>query len=1173
MSRAVRSRLPGFEAGIPSPLRETLGAEAASGPLITLPGAPPGPANVTTPIVADGAYTVTAGQYVYGVNLSYLFESDFGFLGPLINNGTIWSVVGRSDATFNTFVRYNRARDIQNNGVMVLETTSGVARTVGFSETGLTNTGSIYVLSHNANYAALLESSLGGYFTNSGLIAVQALNSSAYGYVLYNGGAVLNQAGGSILVEGLAPIGIQMYGDGAVSSDGDPTRIVNDGRIEVRSLGDGPSIGAMLAHNFRPIEVINSGLFKADYAFVSSFSATTAQPNVEHITNTATGRIEGHFLLDRGDDVVTNDGDIVGHIFMEEGNDRVDTRNGTIEGIIDLGWGADTFLGSALGDQVAGDDGADRIEGFGGADLLMGGSGDDVLIGGAGADGLYGEFGRDRIVTVGADDASGGAGDDTLEAGDFGFRRVDGGAGFDTLVLPGGARALDLAAVLQGGAVSDIEHLVLGGGKTLSIRGEDIVALTGSETTLRVTTGAGDALNLVGAWTAGPDQQIDGVTWRAWSQGGRTVLVAGDGAVATGGAATGGGLDAPVGSAPVPGEAGGLDFTSNVLVLESYELHQSVTISEEQTWLSASGGPVLISYSGVTLTIDGALVSYRESAADGVGLLSVIGGRSNIDSIVNNGLILIENHATEAGHRGAVGIQLSTFTEIHNFGTIDMYCAAGALFGLELGQIWNDGDIFFEVGAGTALGIRLIVGGAFENTGRIMIHVGEAGPLDFGFAMNYAVGVVVNAGTHNNSGEIVATSNIPDGATALWYELGDDATLNNSGLIAGDTAIRVHDGYGPGALHLINSGEVRGRIEMDYGADQIDNTGLIDGAVLLGRGNDVFDGRGGVQIGLIDGQEGDDTLWGGAGADTFSGGEGADAIHGGDGVDRAVFTGDRAAYSISTVDGVTTISGGSDGADTLTGIEQLMFADGLHDLTGAPIANPITGTAAADFITGTGATDAITAGAGNDTISAGAGDDLITAGTGNDRIDGGAGQDVLIVSGDVSGYRLLMDGDNFILKGADGRDSLTGVESIRFGDGRVLELNRMYWTGQASADGAIPVELLSGSGDEPLVLPGSVDDPGGKANEGPEILPALTGGKSDDAFVLPLLPYNQPLVLPGVGADKFAGEPLVLPGDGQAGRYFLGLVAHLPPTSDWMITLDPDGGLMGAPRPWGDDGL
>ena len=161
---------------------------------------------------------------------------------------------------------------------------------------------------------------------------------------------------------------------------------------------------------------------------------------------------------------------------------------------------------------------------------------------------------------------------------------------------------------------------------------------------------------------------------------------------------------------------------------------------------------------------------------------------------------------------------------------------------------------------------------------------------------------------------------------------------------------------------------------------------------------------------------------------------------------------------------------------------------------------------------------------------------MITGGLGNDRIDGGAGDDVLNVSGAASDYRLLMDGDDFILKGPDGGDHLTGVETIRFGDGRMLELNRMYGpAGGAGADGIIADHLLS---------PNPGDDDG-------------------DAFVLPPLPDDQPLVLPRVEADKFADDPLVLPGTGEERPHFPNLEAHLPFAGDWILPAA-DGELPGG---------
>jgi Ca2+-binding RTX toxin-like protein len=96
--------------------------------------------------------------------------------------------------------------------------------------------------------------------------------------------------------------------------------------------------------------------------------------------------------------------------------------------------------GTAAGETLTGTDAAETLNGLGGDDTLIGGGGSDALHGGSGNDRLVGGAGVDRLW--------GDAGDDLLEPGsDFawvyigphanneGIYFVDGGAGFDTLVL------------------------------------------------------------------------------------------------------------------------------------------------------------------------------------------------------------------------------------------------------------------------------------------------------------------------------------------------------------------------------------------------------------------------------------------------------------------------------------------------------------------------------------------------------------------------------------------------------------------------------------------------------------------------------------------------------------------------------------------------------------------
>jgi len=75
------------------------------------------------------------------------------------------------------------------------------------------------------------------------------------------------------------------------------------------------------------------------------------------------------------------------------------------------------------------------------------------------------------------------------------------------------------------------------------------------------------------------------------------------------------------------------------------------------------------------------------------------------------------------------------------------------------------------------------------------------------------------------------------------------------------------------------------------------------------------------------------------GNDTFQGGGGNDQLFGGNGIDTAMFTGNRADYTISGTSTHTVADSQTtrDGTDTLTNVERIKFADGTlaYDLDGA----------------------------------------------------------------------------------------------------------------------------------------------------------------------------------------------------------------------------------------------
>ncbi|MGB3167158.1 MAG: hypothetical protein WBA68_10335, partial [Alteraurantiacibacter sp.] len=107
-------------------------------------------------------------------------------------------------------------------------------------------------------------------------------------------------------------------------------------------------------------------------------------------------------------------------------------------------------------------------------------------------------------------------------------------------------------------------------------------------------------------------------------------------------------------------------------------------------------------------------------------------------------------------------------------------------------------------------------------------------------------------------------------------------------------------------------------------------------------GDDVLNGNDGADTLVASG--GDDIVNGGAGDDVLVGQGGNDALDGGDDTDTAVYTGNFADFSIGTttdangrVNGFTTVTDanaadGDEGADTLTSVEVLQFADATFTL-------------------------------------------------------------------------------------------------------------------------------------------------------------------------------------------------------------------------------------------------
>ena len=300
----------------------------------------------------------------------------------------------------------------------------------------------------------------------------------------------------------------------------------------------------------------------------------------------------------------------------------------------------------------------------------------------------------------------------------------------------------------------------------------------------------------------------------------------------------------------------------------------------------------------------------------------------------------------------------------------------------------------------------------------------------------------------DTNGEIVVVD--PDGNPILVIPETADFTdtITNTGDIDGD----IHTGLGDDSV--TNSGGINGDIHLGAGDDSFTATsGSITGDVHGGGGDDrlfgsdasdvlrggdgddlVYGGAagdtlfGGEGIDLLRGDDGDDVLHGDGGNDTLSGGAGDDTLFGGDGNDR--FTSDAGADAMYGGEGRDRVQySTSDAGVTVNLIDQ---SQNTGDAVGDTFFSieAVIGTDFRDVLVSGNEAQDLFGGAGNDSLLGAGGDDRLFGGDGNDLILGGRGDDVL--RGDAGN-------DTFSVRANEGRDRILdftqGEDTILFTGG------------------------------------------------------------------------------------------------------------------------------------------
>lgn len=779
-----------------------------------------------------------------------------------------------------------------------------------------------------------------------------------------------------------------------------------------------------------------------------------------------------------------------------QGGDGDDDLTGT--------WDQDTLLGNGGDDVLRGEGGSDRLYGGDGDDQLFGGNDNDYLDGGAGDDLSYG-----------------GEGDDLLTDPDGGNDSLWGEGGNDRLTIER-HRSIGESLYLSGGAGHDIIRV--------SVTHPDPFSET---TTATVDGGSGDDVvwirNRVSSVVDlgdGNDRLIVDVI-----ESHTVTLGAGNDVVELGGS----GFGTITITDFATGEFG--DQLNLGRSLGMYGIQYDPEVNPFHSGAAALrqvGADVQVLFDGRLVFIlknvqTSALTPTNFAGADPAGGpgfpgANFFGGAQGEQIWGSRGDDRIEGMGgddTLFGGHGDDVILGGPGNDVLDGGPGDdvLYGGDGndTFEGSGVAGAPGGNDVYYGEGGNDSF----VIGRAAEDPGSVTVWGGDG---DDYVSSDTVRDLIVDGGDGNDS---VRVSNV------------DRWTVNGG---AGDDAVALAYAYRNSTLFFgvgtFDGGAGHDTVWLDEHSRFLDIVGIDANSFRVGDA--VMRNVEGLYLGGLDSHldlslmthgltvfadNGMDVLIGSAFDDILRGGVGDDQLDGAGGFDTAVFEQAFRFYEIVTEGDVTTVrnigeAADVQGTDTLRNIERLQFEDGWYTLDGTYIPAVIEGTAGADELRGY---------AWSDSLYGGAGDDVIHASGGNDFIDGGAGNDLLEVGNIRAHYTILNVGDDFLLKGPMGATAfLTGIETLRFLDGTVVELNRMY-------DQTPPALDDDAKADEPLVLPGIGEphDPAGWTLE------------PDPPLVMPDLTLNTDVPLPWGSTGYWAARPQWLLDNGATGSLWF----H----SDWAL--------------------
>ena len=559
--------------------------------------------------------------------------------------------------------------------------------------------------------------------------------------------------------------------------------------------------------------------------------------------------------------------------------------------------GNDTLTGGADNDSISGLDGNDLLIGSAGNDSLFGGEGGDTLRGGAGDDLLNGGQQaylnwRSQLPITDYDTADYS---DVTTGGirlDLSTMRVTGVNGADV-----GTDTLRGIELLRGTRQSDV---VVGNFATLSGNNEaagdqhsvDLYLYGGNDSVLTSTLMPWEDVSVLYGWSQTAVGAVFSGSVGTVSYGAAFGQLAGvdtvDGATSFGGTAYNDRFD-------FSGMTANAIAGSRINFVNLANGGNDTVVGSGATNVNLLGGATYISTTGlgvnvhlaapgVIFTVDMTHLSRNNgSVVMGTATLTNInrirGGNLN-DTLVGGGNDDFEGFRGLGGNDfidGGTGWDRSEYPS----------STSGVTVNLAAGTASGDGSI----GIDTLRSIEMIMGSWFGDT----------------FDARGFSGSSVNAGSYGD---------------ANWFEgRGGNDTIYGNGNTRLDysySSVAIEANMATGKAYALDPSNRAGELALIVGEDTFSGVSRIRGSAL---GDNLLGGGAGRMVGTTATEE-------------FEPGAGNDTVNGGGGYDKVIYAGNKSGYTVTTTaNGITVVDkSGAEGTDTLTGIVQLVFADGTMDI-------------------------------------------------------------------------------------------------------------------------------------------------------------------------------------------------------------------------------------------------